>query len=339
MNLNQFNKKNLFIRSSEMLQNVKISIVCQLPIVSIPENACYSSIGGVPLEQDVIFHLKTAHIPSSLNVTIIATYGQSNNSTRVTEKKFRLPLKLIMKSINTQQQQQQRKQLPFKCVFDTSKPCVNLNEIFSEFSDNGNANQLTIQFYGGHTISIQTSKSSNRYRLQSESFESLWLITQEFFSRINSHFKSHKDFSIAYQDNLPIEEYKQIIEKHLQLRSFSDRYKEMLEQCCVQLRAIQKRLLNKFKDKTPTTLDNLDAILEATYRQITTLADRHEQNQRELNLASQSLSCATNLYILLIALSQNLTQEEIEILEFVLTPQIIDTPDLVNLSSFFLINF
>jgi Bardet-Biedl syndrome 9 protein len=101
------------------------------------------------------------------------------------------------------------------------------------------------------------------------------------------------------------------------------------------LRAIQKRLLNKFKDKTPTTLDNLDAILEATYRQITTLADRHEQNQRELNLASQSLSCATNLYILLIALSQNLTQEEIEILEFVLTPQIIDTPDLVNLSSFF----
>ena len=321
----------LQLRSSEMLQNVKLSIVCQLPLVSIPENACYSSIGGVPLEQDIIFHVKTAHIPSSLNVTIVATYSQANNTTRVMEKKFRLPIKLIMKAINSQQQQQQqqRKQLPFKVIFDTSKQCVNLNELFPEFSENANGNLLNIQYFGGNSISIQTSKTSNRYRLQSESFESLWLVTQEFFTRLNSHFKNQKDFSVAYQDNLPLEEYKEIIEKHLQLRAFSERYKEMLEQCCVQLRAIQKRLLNKFKDKTPTSLDNLDAILEATYRQITTLADRHELNQRELNLASQSLSCATSLYIMLIGLSQNLTHEEIEVLEFALTPQFSDTPDLV----------
>lgn len=323
----------IILRSSEMLTNVKLSIVCQAPIVSVPENACYSTIGGVPLEQDVIFYMKTKHIPSSLNVNIVATYTLSNGGTRVTQKKIRLPLKLCLKPA-TQSQQQQKKSSGFKIIFDTSKQCVNLGELFPEFNETSSgssvANLLNLQYYGGHSVSIQTAKSSNRYRLQSESFECLWLLTQEFFLRLSSYFKSQKDFSIAYQEALPIEEYKQIIDKHLQLRIYSDRYKEMLEQCCVQFRAIQKRILNKFKDKTPTSLDNLDAILEATYRQITTLADRHEANQQELNMAASALSCATNLYILLMSLSQNLAQEEIEMLESALTPSVLDTADLVK---------
>ena len=318
------------LKSSEMLQNVKLNIVSQLPIVAVPDSVSYSSIGGIPQEQEVIFYMKTKHVPSNLSVNVVATYNYHGNLTRVSETKFKLPLKLTLKSLT--QQVQQKKQMNYKLIFDTSKSCINLVDLFPEYADAytlASGNSLGLQYYGGSFITIQASKTSNRYRLQSENFESLWLLTQEFYLRLTSYFKSHKDFCVAYQDNLPIEEYKEVIDRHLQLRVTSERLKEMLEQYSVQFRAIQKRILNKFKDKTPSPLENLDALLEATYRQIATIADKYDINQNELLFTANSLSCATNLYVLLISLEQNLTEEEIEVLRSVMIPQIIDTPDLV----------
>lgn len=42
----------------------------------------------------------------------------------------------------------------------------------------------------------------------------------------------------------------------------------MLNQRASQFRAIQRRLLTRFKDKTPSPLANLDTLLEGTYRQV-----------------------------------------------------------------------
>lgn len=322
----------LQLKSSEMLHNVKLTVNCIQPIVAVPDSLSYGSVGGAPIEQDILFYMKSKHVPSSLSVTVVATYNlfSVNGESRVVEHKFRLPLKLVAKSLS---QQQMRKQTQYKVIIDTSKSCMNIADLFPEFSaasaPNSGSNSISLQYFGGFPVSIQASKSSNRYRLQSDSFESMWLITHEFTNRLSSHFKTNKDFGIAFQDNLPIDEYREIMDKHLQLRMNADRLKEMIEQCSVQFRAIQKRLLNKFKDKTPTSLDNMDALLEATYRQICTLADRYESNQIELSLASQALACATSLYGLLVSLSQNITKEEAELLDTVLTPQFFDTPDLV----------
>ena len=42
----------------------------------------------------------------------------------------------------------------------------------------------------------------------------------------------------------------------------------MLAQRAMQFRAIQRRLLTRFKDKTPAPLANLDTLMEGTYRQV-----------------------------------------------------------------------
>jgi Bardet-Biedl syndrome 9 protein len=42
----------------------------------------------------------------------------------------------------------------------------------------------------------------------------------------------------------------------------------MLSQRSAQFRSIQRRLLTRFKDKTPAPLQNLDTLLEGTYRQV-----------------------------------------------------------------------
>lgn len=53
-----------------------------------------------------------------------------------------------------------------------------------------------------------------------------------------------------------------------------------LVQRATQFRAVQRRLLTKFKDKTPTPLTNLDNLLEGTYKQILQITDVINDNIR-----------------------------------------------------------
>lgn len=84
----------LSLKCIEPVQNIKVSVSCSLPIVAVPESVSFVSIGSVPIEQDICFYMKTKHIPSSLNVTVCASYTNAiNAASRVTEARFRLPLK------------------------------------------------------------------------------------------------------------------------------------------------------------------------------------------------------------------------------------------------------
>lgn len=227
-----------------------------------------------------------------------------------------------------------------KITIETNKPCINLADLFPEFAGSyvaANGNMLAAQFYGHPNINImiQGSKSgSGRYRLQSETMESLWLISQELVQRLNAYYtKQSQSVEIYFKESLPLDEFRVIIDRHLQLRQHLERYKELLEQTCVQFRAIQKRLLIKFKDKSPTNLENMDALLEATYKQISNLSDSYISTQKELSLTTNSLNCMSSLYVLLVSIAFKLNKESVDILDAALTTQIGDTPDLVSFSN------
>lgn len=53
-----------------------------------------------------------------------------------------------------------------------------------------------------------------------------------------------------------------------QLRANMLHCREWLSRHAEQFRAIQKRLLTRFKDKTPVGLANLDTLLDGTYMQV-----------------------------------------------------------------------
>ena len=282
--------------------------------------------------------MKTRHVPFNLNVTAIATYSQSvNGATKITETKFRLPLKLVMKSGKEKSEEDTKgidsKSNLKKIVLETNRPCVNLNEIFPEFSSSYTSSNMIIAQYFGHSnmsMLIQGAKTgSYRYRIQAENFEYLWILTQEFVIRLNSYYsKLSQDVEIKYLDPLPTDEFRQVIDRHLQLRQTIEKNKEILEQYCVQFRAIQKRLLSKFKDKSPTSLDNLDSLLEATFRQVSLVSEVYLNTQRELSLVNNSLNCISSLYVMLVSLAFKFSKESIDVLESVLACPIKDTADL-----------
>ena len=63
----------------------------------------------------------------------------------------------------------------------------------------------------------------------------------------------------------------------------------MLAQRAQQFRSIQRRLLTRFKDKTPAPLSNLDTLLDGTYRQVFNNNNNNNNNNNK-DKTSASLS-------------------------------------------------
>ena len=341
----------LTLKSPEPVQNVKVSVSARLPIIAVPDTVCFSVLGSVPIDQDITFYMKTRHIPSSLSVNVCATYCYSVNGVqRIAETRFELPLRLVAKagqqtskfdqesadskgqdSKPTSQASANLK----KITLETNKPCVNLTELMPELSGSyiaANGNIVAAQYYGhpNTNITIQAAKSgANRYRIQSENYESLWLIAHEFVRRLKQFFvKQSQDVSITCQEAIPVDEFKLLIDKHLELRQLIDHYNEMLEKNCGQFRAVQKRMLTKLKDKSPSSMDSMEALLDATYRRILSISESYMNTQKELSIASHSLNNMSNLYVLLLSLAFKLNKEDREILENIMSFKLPDTADL-----------
>jgi Bardet-Biedl syndrome 9 protein len=58
-----------------------------------------------------------------------------------------------------------------------------------------------------------------RYRIQSEQFEDLWLITNELILRLKEYFGKQgiKDFSCSFSGCMPLQEYFELIDHHFEV--------------------------------------------------------------------------------------------------------------------------
>lgn len=57
-------------------------------------------------------------------------------------------------------------------------------------------------------------------------------------------------------------------------------FQNQLVNRALQFRAVQRRLLTKFKDKTPSPLTNFDNLLDGTYKQIIQLTEAIDHNKQ-----------------------------------------------------------
>uniref|UniRef100_A0A672MEK3 Bardet-Biedl syndrome 9 n=1 Tax=Sinocyclocheilus grahami TaxID=75366 RepID=A0A672MEK3_SINGR len=231
---------------------------------------------------------------------------------RVSQCKFNLPLRLVCYPSSA------IKNAKYKITVDTNKPPVNLSEVFP--------GRLSVVLYVFHFLII----APTRYRIQSESFEDIWLVAKELVQRFDRHFASLgvKDFRNSFTGPIPLPEFFETVDHHFELRVNAQKYQDLLSERAVQFRAIQRRLLTRFKDKTPGPLQNLDTLMEGTYRQVIALADAAEDNRERLIQAFTRLRSATHLLILLLSLWQGLSSEQTAILEATLLPLLQDTPQL-----------
>lgn len=82
------------------------------------------------------------------------------------------------------------------------------------------------------------------------------------------YFQGDVKFKSSYQGALPLNDYFELIDNHFQQRLCLKNYEDLLTQRRQQFRVIQKRLLTRFKDKTPSPLSHIDTLLDGTFKQV-----------------------------------------------------------------------
>lgn len=168
----------------------------------------------------------------------------------------------------------------------------------SPLFENSSSSLLSHVFSSSSSIvSILVSKNSGRYRIQGDSYPLVFFIMQEVEVRLNKFLSSSSssnpnedpkksipfDFSptisfsssvqgpvsiVKSNEELPLAEYFTLIDILIKEREKHSKSNKILENLSQQYRLIEKRLLVRFKDKTPTPLAGLDILLDQTFQKI-----------------------------------------------------------------------
>ena len=304
----------VIMKTKMHVSNVKLAVHAPAPLTTNQSLMTFSNLDpGRPIETDIVFHMKQNYMPASLKADVTVSYQNSTGAPRVAQLSIKLPLKLVVKAAMP------FKTSNYKLTIDSNKSTLMLNEVFSDLlleSTAGQGNALGFQVYGGPVVTVLASKTAKKYRLQCDVFEALWLLTNELVNRVKGYFGSRgqSDFRIFFEGQMPFHEYYEVIDSHFDCRLKDEKLKEELSNRATQFRAIQRRLLTRFKDKTPAPLQNLDTLLDGSYRQLLALADQVEENRQLQTRRTCELSSATHLITLLIKLSTGMSEKEFAVL-------------------------
>ncbi|NXV52178.1 PTHB1 protein, partial [Uria aalge] len=316
------------VQSRVTAQKPNLAVCVQAPLAVTCDQFVFDDLEPDSSETVVLsVFLKGNCSPSELEGNCLVSYNIPTGIPKVAQCNFRLPLRLVCSPA------QPSKAANHKITIDTNKPPISFLTIFPDFvdpSEDDQANVLGFQFLTGSKTTLLASKTSQRYRIQSDQLEDLWLITKELTLRLEEHFKKQncKDFACTFSGSIPLQEYFELIDRHFELRLNAEKFQELLSERAVQFRAIERRLLTRFKDKTPAPLQHLDTLLEGTFREVIALADAAEENQANVFQAFAKLKSATHLMIMLISLWQKLSTDQVAILEATFLPLAEDTPEL-----------
>jgi Bardet-Biedl syndrome 9 protein len=320
----------------EDVENLILTINCPVPITVHGETSVHIPLMTAAPRPTVIpitFILSAESdklTPTSLLVEIIGAYTLGSGEPLTCRCQFILPLSLVS-SITPP-----IKAAAYKITLDTNRmppPLTVLFEDVTNGSSEATPNALSILYSNGHDGTILVSRNAGRYRIQSSSFDSLWILSSELVRRLKAHFTAASEpanqeaFKIEFTEAMPFNEYFATMDAHFGARQHLAASQQTLSERAHQFRSIQKRLLVRFKDRNPSPLFNLDYLFEDTFQQLIRIADEVEKQQIALLQASNALVCATHLILLLLRyqLGGHFTKDDFKTLQHHLSPIVMDS--------------
>ena len=304
-----------------------------------------STTSTTPLLLQFKCYATKSSLPVNLDASINASYICSNGEPRCVSRSISLPLILACRLKGA------AKSATHKITIDTSFDAVPLTDLFDDFllasqecgidvSDTlGKAATQAMGFglwYDGSTVSILVSKQAGRYRVQSDNFSSLTLISNELEKRLVKTLgrsraqKSAEDLPplVSFSEPLPLDIFFVAVAEHFNARAEINNLLAQLNDLAHQFRMIQKRLLVRYKDRNPSALGGLGTLLHESYLKIIEMGDKIEYNKSILHQKSIKLEGVSRLLIQLISLKYSLSAAEKVLVEGMLAPEVRDGSDM-----------
>ena len=275
-------------------KNVSVSIKVPSFVHVVPSNCIVKTVKANSTPQLIKAYLYAhgGQFASSLEAEVSATYITASGEPQVATYPFSVPLFMAC-GLKTAS-----KSATHKFTLDTGGAPIMPTELFSDllFATQecglnpsellGNVDQaIGLQFWtapqpsegvmqeraGAATASILVSKTSGRYRVQSDCLPALALVLQEVESRLLSREGDMKT-TIRCEDKIPLDEYFSEIGAHFAVRqTLRGIYSDLNDKSHL-FRVIQKRLLTRFKEKNATPLGGMDGLMSDTYKQLLILS-------------------------------------------------------------------
>ncbi|KAG7380834.1 hypothetical protein PHYPSEUDO_006727 [Phytophthora pseudosyringae] len=336
------------------VSNVTLSVSTPENVVASDSSFVIGSIDGkasTPLIIPVVLRPNSDAMPTSLSVTISASYTLETGQPRVSQCVVRLPMCMACRLVPPV------KSSTFKFTLETNQEPLELAHLFEDMlhqpsctpewakqvvAGGSGTNVLSFQYYNGVEATILVSKNAGRYRIQSNELEALWMVSQELVTRLRAYFDGHEQnadakdndagastsaLEVFYQEPLPLADFFGAIDSHFALRKEKLELAAQLNDRAHQFRVIQKRLLVRYKDRSPAAVNFLDVLLHGTYDQLISLSHAMEAVEAKLKRAANRLACCVSLILMLIKFRFHLGEEDARLLEGYLSPVVNETAD------------
>ncbi|XP_063884729.1 protein PTHB1-like isoform X2 [Scylla paramamosain] len=308
----------LRITAHTPLNTVRVNVAVEKPIGVTQDTFVLRTVCDTS-QIMIKFYQAEPYIPPSLSVTIITSYVSHTGAPRINTVQLELPLRLVVRPCTPS------KEADHKITISSNKAAVNLPDLFPELvQDAGVGTAIGLQYYNGMEVTILSSRTTNRYRLQSDSMAALWLILKELMRRLKGYWnqpsrRDGEELQLGVASSFPTHELFFEIDAHFIRRKKHKELELQLARRSAQFRAVQRRLLTKFKDKTPTPLANLDSLLEGTYKQIH-VTDVITENLKGMEEDGCQLSCVVRLVLEMTRLATGMSDQEFALLSAAVSP-------------------
>jgi Bardet-Biedl syndrome 9 protein len=303
---------------------------CSIPLVSNSSSSPTEFVFPIFLRKDIL--------PSSLLGQIIFAYQNPVGEPRTQRLEISFPLALFSIPVPPS------KNAEFLLTIDTNRSPPPLNSLFPDLLDSSDrvpaevsrtfSSVLTLRYLNNLSLeaTILVSKKSGRFRVQSTRFEALTLVTETLINRLKQFYsKAEKEkpadsaFTVSFTDPLPLADYFTLIDQHFLERVNQRSLSVELDRTAQQFRLIEKRLLQRFKEKTPAPLNNLDRLSEEIQERLQALGLQIQAADNRILQLIAALECSTSLIVILISLAFSLDESNLDALRGMLPSSIQET--------------
>ena len=313
---------------SGTLDDVGVSIVLPHPVVAAHSTYVIPSLhGGTP--EIICIHLRAcairsrASIPASNVAMIMASYCTHTIKNSISTREVQLPLSLFcivaspMKTAKHKITIEINRSLP--CLMDLFKDMIPIPQMNDVMTTTGNV--LGFQFHNGVNVTIVTSKTAGRFRIQSSDFNAIWLLLSEFIYRLWEHVDLQTTSSsmdaplkITLQEPLPLQNLFEIIEEYYSTKLECDMDNNNISSYAHSFRAVQKKLLFWLKSKYPVSVSHLGDLLDMIVPSFDAVSENIRKREKGFSLVRQTLAAAIQLLMSLVQHRFDMDADQLRVL-------------------------
>ncbi|KAJ3127616.1 hypothetical protein HK098_006055 [Nowakowskiella sp. JEL0407] len=298
------------------ITNISVSILSP-KCFNISKNYCLlPNVTGLEYSEKV--EIDVFFIPSSIvystQIEITVNFTTNSSVSQSIMNKLDVPLTALGNFIYP------KKEYEFKFSVEVIEP-ITLTELYSDVSEELQSilgkGAIGFCFVSGAKVSVLSSKSGSRFRIQSMSVESIWTFLRDFIARIEliSRTMNRPELSVSSISPLPLDTYLNIVENHIQKRKLLQNLQKELDQSLLMFRGLQKTLFMQLSEVNQIVPKELTLELSNSYNEILNSVDTISEKTSEFELSAMQISALSQLILLIFPYTFEMKERDSEIVK------------------------